>query len=70
MHDSPQSTEIIDPLTTMATEVEYLNIHARKYRSPMSEKAKCLVEALFLLTLGQDFVVSSKSEGKLAMHEM
>ena len=70
MQDLHQTGENIDPIIVMALEVEYLTIHARKYRSPISEKAKCLVESLFLLTLGQDFIVTSRTDGKLSMHDM
>ena len=59
-----------DLLGGMSEEVKYLSIHARKYRSPMVERARCLVESLFLLTLGQDFFLGTRADGRLLLDDM
>ena len=70
MDNSQMKNQLLISTSAMSEEVEYLSIHARKYKSPMGEHAKCLVESLFLLTLGQDFIMNTRMDGKLIAHDL
>lgn len=59
-----------DLLSSLADEVRYLSIHARTYRSPSTDSVRCLIEALFLLTLGQDFFVGTRVDGRLSLDDV
>lgn len=57
-------------LGCLSTEIENLSIHARNFRSPLADETRVLIEALFLLTLGQDFIMNIRSDGKITLYDM
>ena len=56
--------------TATAAEVDALIANARRYRSPMADIARWLLECLFLLSLRQDFVINSRNDGEMTIDDM
>lgn len=51
-------------------EQDYLIQHARMYRTQNEPYMRKLIEGIFLLTIGKDFVLNVKPDGKVDLEEM
>lgn len=69
MQNLPEEATQLTALDLIPEDVKYLSINARDYQSPMTERAKCLVEAIFLLTLHQDFITGTRVDGRMNMDD-